>query len=164
MMGAMAPSDPAPTIREPSEEADGARTAAIAELSTLTLPLMWSLRQEAMRVFEPLGLRPTRVLLLELVARGIDRPGTLSDVLDAVPPAITAMLNELVGKGMLARETDADDRRRTRLTLTAAGEAFLDVAREHWNAASRARLARLGDDDLAAVLRAFRTLVTEEGT
>lgn len=141
---------------------DAERAAAVAELSTLTLPLMWSLRQEAMRVFEPLGLRPTRVLLLELVARGIDRPGTLADVLDTVPPAVTAMLNELEGKGLLARETDPDDRRRTRLSLTPAGDDFLAVARERWTSASQARLSRLPNDDLAAVLRAFRSLVAEE--
>jgi MarR family transcriptional regulator, organic hydroperoxide resistance regulator len=158
----MAAVDPVPVPREPSRDADLDRTAVISELSILTLPLMWSLRQEAMRVFEPLGLRPTRVLLLELVARGIDRPGTLADVLDAVPPAITAMLNELGGKGLLARETDPDDRRRTRLTLTPDGAAFLATARERWNEASRERIARLADDDLNAVLRAFRTLVREE--
>ena len=162
MMGPMTPADPAPLQSDASLEAERSRAIAIAELSTLTLPLMWSLRQEAMRVFEPLGLRPTRVLLLELVARGIDGPGTLAEVLDTVPPAVTAMLNELVGKDLLARETDHEDRRRTRLTLTPDGDAFLSIARERWNDASRARLGRLGDDDLAAVLRAFRTLLSEE--
>ena len=162
MMEPMKPADPAPLETDTAHEAALNRAAAIAELSTLTLPLMWSLRQEAMRVFEPLGLRPTRVLLLELVARGIDSPGTLAEVLDAVPPAITAMLNELVGKGVLARETDHEDRRRTRLLLTPDGDAFLAIARERWSDASRARLARLGNDDLDAVLRAFRTLLSEE--
>jgi DNA-binding MarR family transcriptional regulator len=162
MMGGMTPADTAPPQSAAPDEADGARAAAIAELSTLTLPLMWSLRQQAMRVFEPLGLRPTRVLLLELVARGIDRPGTLAEVLDTVPPAVTAMLNELVGKDMLVRESDPDDGRRTRLSVTQGGDAFLAVARARWNAASHERIAELPDEDLTVVLRAFRSLLSED--
>jgi DNA-binding MarR family transcriptional regulator len=148
----------------PTQGADvsPSRAAAIAELTMLTLPLMWSLRQEAMRVFEPLGLRPTRVLLLELVARGVDRPGTLAEMLDTVPPAVTAMINELEAKEMLAREVDQDDRRRTRLHLAPGGERFLKEARAHWGSASVARLSRLSSDDLNALLHAFRTLLALE--
>jgi DNA-binding MarR family transcriptional regulator len=163
MMDGMTPTPDAAAAAAANTAADAAAdAAAIAELSALTLPLMWSLRQEAMRVFEPLGLRPTRVLLLELVARGIDRPGNLADVLDTVPPAVTAMLNELTRLGSLARDADPDDRRRARLRLTPAGDALLELARERWREASATRLARVDRDDLAALLRAFRTFIAEE--
>jgi DNA-binding MarR family transcriptional regulator len=162
MMVRMSLPEPPPSTGTEPRPGGAARADAIAELSMLTLPLMWSLRQEAMRIFEPLGLRPTRVLVLELVARGVDRPGTLAEMLDTVPPAVTAMLNELEAKGMLERETDPDDRRRTRLHLGPNGEEFLAQAREQWGAASVTRLSRLSDDDLIALLQAFRSLLNDE--
>jgi DNA-binding MarR family transcriptional regulator len=134
------------------------REGVVTALASLSLPLMWTLRQRAMQVYEPFGVRPTRVLLMELVARGIDQPKLIAEVLDAVPPAVTAMVNELMEKGWLARESDASDRRRVRLRLTAAGEAALERLRAAWQAASRADLERIELDDLRVVLRVFERL------
>lgn len=158
MMGGMPRTGPG---LEPSPtDADARdREAAVAALSTMALELMWALRQEAMRVCEPFGLRPTRVLMLDLVSRGIDRPGALADVLDTVPPAVTAMLNELTAKGLLARETDPEDRRRAKLALTAAGREVLAEVHARWHALSLERLQALGTSELLAVQRAFRSLV-----
>lgn len=131
----------------------------VTALAALTLPLMWSLRQRARQVFEPLGLRPTRVLLMELVDRGVDRPSQIAEVLEAVPPAVTAIVNELMDKGLLSRQTDPADRRRVHLRLTPAGQRALHDLRDAWTEASRHDLARLDRDDLRAMLRVFTTLL-----
>ena len=131
----------------------------VTALAALTLPLMWSLRQRARQVFEPLGLRPTRVLLMELVDRGVDRPSQIAEVLEAVPPAVTAIVNELMEKGLLSRQPDPVDRRRVHLRLTPAGQRVLQDLRDAWTEASRHDLARLDQDDLRAMLRVFTTLL-----
>jgi MarR family transcriptional regulator, organic hydroperoxide resistance regulator len=147
---------PTPTSpRAPTSE----RHAIIARLSALSLPLMWSLRQRAMQVYEPLGVRPTRVLLMELVDRGIDRPKQIAEVLEAVPPAVTAMVNELMEKGWLAREQDAGDRRRVHLRLTPSGHEALADLRRAWHDAERADLERIDTDRLRTVLQVFETLL-----
>lgn len=144
---------PAPALADPE------RDAIIARLSALSLPLMWSLRQRAMQVYEPLGVRPTRVLLMELVDRGIDRPSRIAEVLEAVPPAVTAMVNELMEKGWLARERDANDRRRVHLRLTASGHAALLGFRSAWDEAGRADVEGIDTAHLSTVLHVFEALL-----
>ncbi len=152
---------PAPTISGPSAVSTPEREQVVDALAALSLPLMWSLRQRAMQVYEPFGVRPTRVLLMELVSRGIDQPKVVAEMLEAVPPAVTAMVNELMEKGWLARDSDNDDRRRVRLRLTAAGNAALHDLRTAWLGASRADLERFDIGDLRAVLRVFGELLEE---
>jgi MarR family transcriptional regulator, organic hydroperoxide resistance regulator len=149
----------APATPLSSAAEDDERLAIVARLSALSLPLMWSLRQRAMQVYEPLGVRPTRVLLMELVDRGIDRPKQIAEVLEAVPPAVTAMVNELMEKGWLAREQDAGDRRRVHLHLTPSGHEALADLRRAWRDAERADLERIATDQLRTVLHVFESLL-----
>lgn len=147
-----APHDAASSVAPPDD-------LLVRELSELTLPLMWLLRQEAVRAFEPLGIRPIKALLLELVARGMCYPKELSEVLDTVPPAISAMLAELEAKGWLSRAPDPDDRRRVRLELTASGRALLDEMRERWDRAGRTRLAHMSAEELRTLIALYRKLL-----
>jgi MarR family transcriptional regulator, organic hydroperoxide resistance regulator len=148
-----------PSTPRTSGSDDAERGAILARLSAVSLPLMWSLRQRAMQVYEPLGVRPTRVLLMELVDRGIDRPTQIAEVLEAVPPAVTAMVNELMQKGWLARERDESDRRRVHLLLTPSGRDALTELRRAWHDAERADLERVDTEALRTVLNVFETLL-----
>lgn len=147
---------PAP---HPTDASETERDRIVTALSGLSLSLMWALRQRAMQTYEPLGIRPTRVLLMELIDRGIDRPKQLAEVLEATPPAITAMVNELVDRTWVQRDVDRDDRRRARLRLTPAGHAALARFRTVWHETSRADLDRVDLADLEAVLRVFERLL-----
>ena len=60
------------------------RDALVLELSSQLLPFAHALRHAAERVFAPLGLRPSRVLVLELIHRGVDRPKVLAEVLETI--------------------------------------------------------------------------------
>lgn len=131
------------------------------ELSDLTLPLMWSLRQDAVRAFERLGIRPFKALLLELIARGFQHPKSLSEVLDTVPPTISAMLGELETKGLIVRQTDPEDRRRVQLGLTGAGEALRHELQRAWRQAGQGRYAKLSCEELEALLRIYHKLIGE---
>lgn len=154
-----APTTPAHALSGLRDEPSLEREQVVTALASLSLPLMWTLRQRAMQVYEPFGVRPTRVLLMELVTRGVDQPKVIAEMLEAVPPAVTAMVNELTAKGWLARESDSDDRRRVRLRLTSAGDTALHDMRLAWHAASRADLERFDLGDLRAVLRVFGELL-----
>ena len=127
-------SDPTkPTVTSPTSEtytADERQPDSepadllIEELSEHTLQLMWTLRQEAMRAFEPLGMRPMKALLLELVGRGLVYPKELSDMLDTLPPAISAIVADLEERGLLRRGLDPNDKRKIRLELTPDGQTM----------------------------------------
>ena len=131
----------------------------IEQINDLTLPLMWSMRQQAARLCEPLGISPNRAHLLELIGRGIAYPKDLSELLDTVPPAISVMLAELEARGLINRQPDPEDRRRIRLDLTGKGQALSKMLKTHWQQASRQRFARIAPEDLRTLLRVFRTLL-----
>lgn len=141
-------------MSEPSPQ-----TNLIEELSDLTLPLMWTMRQDAVRAFESLGIRPVKALLLELVGRGFQHPKELSDMLDTVPPTISAMLSELEERGFIARHIDESDRRRVRLSLTAEGQTLRHKMREQWLQAGQQRLAKLSSDELEKLVHIYKKLL-----
>lgn len=150
-------SDDATTDTRPSERADP-RDRLIDELSGLTLPLMWSLRQAATRAFEPLGFRPVKALVLGMIASGTRTPSELSELLDTTPPMMSSMLADLEERGLIARSTDPDDRRRVRVETTAAGRAMTARFRDVWNANARRQVRDLTDEDLRHLVRIYGTL------
>ena len=134
----------------------------ISELSDLTLPLMWSLRQDAIRAFEGLGIRPIKALLIELIARGMQHPKDLSEVLDTVPPSISAMVAELEDKGFIVRQIDPEDRRRVQLALTPEGESLRVKMREAWLETGKERLRDLEASELATLLTLYRKILSAQ--
>jgi len=146
------PSTPATTERE-------TRDALLHELSALTLPMMWVLRQSAVRALEPLGLRPLKALILGLVAAGPQSPKDLAELLDTAPPMMSSMLADLEQRGLISRRPDPDDRRRVLVEATPTGLELTARITEFWVDAGRERLRALDDDDLRHLVRVYRTIV-----
>jgi long-chain acyl-CoA synthetase len=94
--------------------------------------------------------------VLALVDEGGARASQLADRLAVAKPTITAVVDGLVDRGYLKRTADSDDRRATKITLTAAGRKALYEA-EH---AMHARLYDLlaHADDTAAIEKALEDL------
>lgn len=122
---------------------------------------MWNLRQLAMRAFEPLGLRPIKALLLELIGRGLVHPKMLAEVLDTVPPTISTMLAELEERDLIVRKADPNDRRRVQLELTESGKQMRQKLKVAWHQTGMERLAKLTPDELQALVTIYRKLLQE---
>lgn len=133
----------------------------IEELGKTTLPLMWTLRQEASRAFEPLGFRTVRALLLELVSRGHTQPKDLAGRLGLVPPAVSTIIADLEQRGLLTRQSDPDDGRRVQLQLTSEGEATQRQLSEAWRQVGRKRLSSFSDEELELFVHLCRKLMKE---
>ena len=102
------------------------------------------------------GLSLPQFRVLALVEEGGERASQLADLLAVAKPTITAVVDGLVERGFLKRTADCDDRRATKITLTAAGRKALFDA-EH------AMHTRLYDvlahaDDPAAIENALEDL------
>jgi DNA-binding MarR family transcriptional regulator len=105
----------------------------------------------------PLDLTPPQAGVLRLLAQS---PGqsqrALADALGMHAPRLVALIDELEGRGLVARTRDAADRRNYALALTEQGTAKLGelaaVAREHERAITGV-LAAGERRDLAAALR-----------
>jgi DNA-binding MarR family transcriptional regulator len=78
------------------------------------------------------------------------------------PPRLVALIDELEDRGLVARDTDPDDRRNYAISLTDEGRRALaelgGVAREH----ELAITAALDDDERAQLLWLLRRLAEEQ--
>lgn len=73
------------------------------------------------------GLTPLQYKILEYIA--VSQPVTLSEISDCMQmsmPNTSRELKKLSEKGVCARITDPDDRRKQGITLSAAGEALMN--------------------------------------
>ncbi len=102
------------------------------DVTSSLLQLMWALRQDAARTFDPLGFRTMQTLLLGFVERGYTQPKELAERLGTVPPAVSALITDLETRGLLAREGDPSD-----------GEGALGELRASWQQTSQKRLGAL---------------------
>jgi DNA-binding MarR family transcriptional regulator len=111
----------------------------------------------------PLGLTPPHAGVLRLLAQ---RPGQsqreLADALGMHAPRLVALIDELEGRGLVARERDPDDRRNYAISLTEEGRQLLAelgrVAREH----ELAMTSGLDDDERTQLLALLRRIAEEQ--
>jgi DNA-binding MarR family transcriptional regulator len=106
------------------------------------------------RASDDLTLPQFRVLAL--VEEGGERASQLADRLAVAKPTITAVVDGLVERGYLKRTADSDDRRATKITLTAAGRKALYDAEHAMHARLYDVVAR--SDDPAAIEKALEDL------
>lgn len=93
----------------------------------------------------PLDLSLPQYRVLGLLADGSTASSVLARQLAVSPPSVTAVVDGLVGRGLVERRADPEDRRRLTLLLTRNGRRLLTAA----DAAAEARL-----DDIAGFLEA----------
>jgi DNA-binding MarR family transcriptional regulator len=74
--------------------------------------------------------------------------GHLASVERLRPPTVTRIVANLEESGLVARTTDASDRRVSRVQLTATGRELLETTRTRKDAYLATRLATLGKADL----------------
>jgi len=151
---------PPPHVTPASDAAE--RTVIVRELALHAMAALRAVQHLAQRAFEPLGLSPSQVLVLLMIHRGIDQPKHLAEQLETVQSAVSAVLRELQGRGLIARATDPADRRRVHLQVSDAGLATLERAGEVWLATTEQRLAEVDLADLRATSRVVR-LLTQTG-
>ena len=84
--------------------------------------------------------------------------GELSHVENVTPPTLTKVVAALEEMGLVVRHTDPNDRRVSRVEVTAPGRDLLARNRVLTNAFLAARLASLPSDDMAALGRAVDVL------
>jgi DNA-binding MarR family transcriptional regulator len=135
------------------------------ELLEVVPPVMRVIRAEMRRQSTPeLSVPQFRVLAYLNRSAG----GSLSEVADHIGltrPAMSVLIDGLVNRKLVTRETDPDDRRRLTLTLTRAGQSLYSAAREHTQAALAARLQALPAEKRQALmgsLEELRELFTPE--
>jgi DNA-binding MarR family transcriptional regulator len=108
-------------------------------------------------------LSPETVALLDhLAAAGPLTAGELARHIDRAPSTLSEMVDHMVDKGLLTRDRDPTDARRSLIWLTNDGQAALLEARTVLDLARLATAAGgLTADQRHALLEAMRALVTQ---
>lgn len=107
----------------------------------------------------PTGLTPSQISALITIDH--HGPVRLSDLarLEAVaPPTITRIVAKLEAEALVERQSDDNDRRIARVTITDEGHRRIDETRAARNEWFGRKLAAIDPDDLAAILDAVEPL------
>ncbi|AXG77503.1 MarR family winged helix-turn-helix transcriptional regulator [Streptomyces paludis] len=156
--------DPAPgAARDPAPDPapDPASDAGVDEVTHAVLAASRLLVDISVRclasVGEPVTLPQLRLLVV-LAAHGDAKLVEVAERLGVNPSTAMRMLDRLIAAGLADRQSNPDDRRRTRLRLTPAGHALVErvtAARHREIAAIVARMAPAQRVALVGALAAF---------
>ena len=130
------------------------------------LQLMWAvdhkLQSVSKRMTSRIGLTGPQRFAVRCIGRSPGlAAGELASLLHLDPGTVTGILKRLEDARMIAREPDASDGRRMRLTLTRAGRAIDRRSAGTVEGAIKKVLATASTADLAAAGRVFRRLASE---
>lgn len=75
-----------------------------------------------------IDLTPSQYRILMFLADGAAQASMMADHLAVSRPSVTAVVDGLVGRGLVDRRHDEDDRRRVRHSITVEGRRLLDQA------------------------------------
>ncbi len=101
--------------------------------------------------------------LVELAARGPQRPADLASALGVDPSTATRMCDRLVRKQLVQRRRISADRRGVRISLTPAGRTLVEEVTRRRRAEIAQILQRMPRADRASALRALRVFADAAG-
>ncbi len=108
-------------------------------------------------------ITPSQLAVLATVSRNERLTiGQIAESEHVKPPSVSKIVAALESAGMLARESDPDDRRCVFITVTDSGADYLDEVRVAGRTWLASQLADLGADDvdaIAAMLPVFERLL-----
>ena len=109
------------------------------------------------------AMRPSFGFVLRAVAAEQPTVTRLAAMLGTSKQAASRLADDMVALGFLERAADADDRRRTRLALSARGERVRARARRESEAMEDELRERFGGDDVGALRRLLVDFVERHG-
>jgi DNA-binding MarR family transcriptional regulator len=145
-------------IRERSADRDDLVDAVLGASRALVAVAARSLADLA----EDVTLAQYRALV-ELAARGPQRPADLASALGVDPSTATRMCDRLVRKQLVQRRRISADRRGVRISLTPAGRALVEEVTRRRRVEIAQILRRMPRADRASALRALRVFADAAG-
>ena len=137
----------------PTAPKDTAR--AVLEVAPL---VMRTVRTE-MRNAGALNLSVPQFRTLSFVARNPRTSlSTVAEHIGLALPSMSKLVDGLVERKLVIRQSHSDDRRRITLELTARGDALLQSAHASTQTALAKRLSTLNESERATIVRAMQTL------
>jgi len=112
-----------------------------------------------LETFEDTGLTPTQwAALARLGEEGAASQNHLGRMTAMDPATVQGVIQRLEKRGLIDREADPDDRRRTRLKLSAAGAELVAKHTAHGAEVTARTLAPLSDEEAESFLALLRKI------
>lgn len=133
------------------------RTANERTFAQSLLRLARVYRREVNRALAAHGISDAKAMPVLQIARagGGLRQGALAEEIGVEGPSLVRILDQLCQANLVERRDDPTDKRAKTLHLTAEGQALAAVVEDAVQVVRAQMLAGVGDDDLAAAIRAF---------
>ena len=124
------------------------------------LPGVWNNIRAKLRLAATsnFGITLEQFHILRHIRKGYASVAELADVKQISRPAVSQAVQSLVEKGLVTRETDADDRRSARLTLTPYAEKVLDANYDSTREWMKGKMQTISSDEAEQVIRAMEIL------
>ncbi len=93
-------------------------------------------------------------------------PSKLGKIMNITTPRVTAILNKLEAKGLIARTISPEDRRNVFITLSDQGRKIVEEKKAQQQQTVQTLVDRLDEKNVEAFLRVFKTLdgvIDEQG-
>ncbi len=133
------------------------------DLGELADSLGFLLRMAQLRAFEAFfeaaghDLKPGEFTVLRVIELNPGLPqGSIARRLRIKPAHMTKLIRRFVDAGLVEREIPPDDRRSVRLSLTKAGEAFVEKHKAGMRKAHDAERAAVNDDEYGTLVALLR--------
>jgi MarR family transcriptional regulator, organic hydroperoxide resistance regulator len=124
--------------------------------------LVHALDVRSKRMVKTVGVTGPQRLVIRIVGQKPHRTASeIAAILGMHPSTLTGLLARLEARDMLAREADPDDRRRARVSLTAAGRKIDKLQRGTVEAAVRRALGRVNSTSLDSTRATLSRLIEE---
>ncbi|HVX22137.1 MAG TPA: MarR family transcriptional regulator [Acidimicrobiales bacterium] len=86
--------------------------------------------------------------------------GTLAKVAELNPASVTAMIDQLEGRGLVQRRRDAQDRRQCWISLTDAGRREVEEQERYWRNQMAETLGDISPREIAAATKVLQRIAT----
>ncbi|MEO8845723.1 MAG: MarR family transcriptional regulator [Kofleriaceae bacterium] len=127
-----------------------------------TWELVHALDVRSKRMVKAVGVTGPQRLVIRIIGQKPNQTASqIAMTLGKHPSTLTGVLARLQGRGMIAREADAEDRRRARFTLTAGGKKIDKLQKGTVEAAVRRALGRTTEGKIEAMRELLALLVEE---
>lgn len=144
------------------DEEDEVRLGKVLDFMRLLWSVDHGLQSLSKRMDARLGVTGPQRLVIRIVGRFPDiSPGEVADILKVHKSTLTGVLQRLEERGLIERKASPEDRRRSLVRLTSAGQKVNAVRSGTVEAALRRAMNKLPDDKLAAAEAVLASIASE---
>ncbi len=130
------------------------------EITNELVKTIKNFKRSSKHIFPNIGIKPGEMMLLMCInesskeQEGI-KANELSEIMKVSTPLITQLLNSLISKDLITKDTDKIDKRAVRIRLTPKSKELIEKVEERFFSVFYGIVEQLGEKDSKELIRLF---------